>query len=72
MPDASCAICRILDAASGQRLSIAAHLLRVAARVPCRCAGARHAALVAHPHTRTDCLGYHPLLLIPTPLAPGA
>jgi hypothetical protein len=58
MLDESCAICRILQAAVGQKLTTGIRLLRVADQVRCHCPGTRHRALYAHPHTPPGCAGY--------------
>jgi hypothetical protein len=61
MSDPTCAICRILDAAQGQRLDVAARLMRVASHVACTCPHDWHLGLLAHPHTVPGCQGYLPV-----------
>jgi hypothetical protein len=55
-----CPVCRLLAAANRQRLAVALQGLRAAAQVPCRCAGHKHTALLAHPHARPGCVGFIP------------
>jgi hypothetical protein len=61
MSEPGCPICRILQAAQGQRLDVFLRLMRVAHQMRCQCPDVRHTPLLAHPHRRLGCVGYVPL-----------
>jgi hypothetical protein len=58
-PHPECPICRLLDAAQGQPITIALRCLKLAEMHRCVCRGTTHKALLKHPHTVEGCVGFH-------------
>jgi hypothetical protein len=57
-PHPDCPICRLVDAAQGQRIDIAQDVIALALRYTCTCRGTKHRPLAQHPHVADGCQGY--------------